>query len=307
MSRPVTGKHRLEYAGFVVLRTVLRILPESLALGVGEALGLLAGSAFRIRRRVVDANLALAFPEADRRWRARVARGCFRHLGREAAALFRLGSRSPQWVRDATEVEGLEALRDALAEGRGVVVVTGHLGSWEMGGAALTTRGIALEPVALVQANPLFDRELTATRERFGLRLILRGHAPKEVMRSLRRGRAPALVADQNARHASVFIDFFGVPAATFRGPALFALRSGAPLFHAVCLRTSRHPQRYRLVLEEVAIEATGDLEHDVGVVTKAHVALLERWIRRAPDQYFWQHKRWKTRPPDDPPGNAEG
>lgn len=298
MSRPVTGRHRVEYAAFVVVRTLVRLLPEAVALGMGEALGWVAGTVFRIRRGVVDANLARAFPERTGAWRAGVARRSYRHLGREATAMFRLGPRSVGWVREATEVEGLQALRDAVAAGRGAVMVTGHLGSWEMGGAALAVRGVPIEAVALVQANPLFDRDLVDARRALGIELILRGDASREVLRSLRRGRVPALVADQNARHAPLFVDFFGEPAATFRGPALFALRTGAPLFLGICLRTSRHPQRYRVVLQEVSVPLTGHVEGDTARLTEAWVGLLETWIRKAPEQYFWQHQRWKTRPP---------
>jgi KDO2-lipid IV(A) lauroyltransferase len=123
----------------------------------------------------------------------------------------------------------------------------------------------------------------------------------------VREGRVAALVADQNARRGGIFVDFFGVPAATFRGPALFAVRTGAPLFVAVALRTSRHPQRYRVVLQEVTATRSGDPERDVARLTAAHTADLERWVRSAPEQYFWQHKRWKTRPSADAEAASHG
>lgn len=297
MSRPVTFRHRLEYAGFRLLKGALTLLPEAVALGIGEALGWVAGRVLGIRRDVVDGNLALAFPERDVAWRRRVASRSWRHLGREGAALFRMGALGPDEVRDATTVEGLELLEAALARGTGAIIVTGHLGSWEIGGAAVAVRGVPVDGVALVQANPLFDADLVESRNALGMRIVARGNAPREVLRSLAGNRVPALVADQNARRGGVFVDFFGHPAATYRGPALFSLRTGAPIFVGVCLRTSRHPQRYRVVLEPVSVEESGDLEADVARLTAAHTAVLERWVRRAPEQYFWPHKRWKTRP----------
>jgi KDO2-lipid IV(A) lauroyltransferase len=286
---------------------VLGALPEPLALGFGELLGWIAGTVLRIRARTVRENLELAFPERDSGWRRRVARASYRHLGREGAATFRLGAATPERVRAATEVEGLERVRDAVAAGRGVVVVTGHLGNWEIGGAAVAVRGVPVDAVALVQANPLFDRELARTRARLGMRVIARGAAPREVLRSLRAGRLAALVADQNDRRGGLFVDFLGVAAATFRGPALFALRTGAPLFLGVALRRSRHPQRYRIVLEEVRVEPSGDLERDVERLTAAHADALARWVRAAPEQYFWQHRRWKTRPAQEGEGRDRG
>lgn len=298
MTRPIRLRHRVEYAAFRLVRAVLRVLPDGAALGLGEALGWAAGTLFRVRRSVVDENLARAFPERSARWRSRVARASYRHLGRESALVFLLGRDGPEWVRAATEVEGIEHLQRGVDAGVGAVLVTGHIGSWEMGGPAFSVRGLPIDPVAQTQGNPLFDRDLTEAREAMGLHLIRRGEAGREVLRSLRRGRVPALVADQNARRAPLFVDFFGVPAATFRGPALFALRTGAPLVVGACLRVSRHPQRYRVVVEEVSVPRTDDLDHDVERLTQAWTSVLERWVRYAPEQYFWQHKRWKTRPP---------
>ena len=298
MSRDVTARHRLEYVGFRGLRGLLRVLPESWALGFGELLGWLAGSVFRVRRGVVDDNLLHAFPERDASWRRRIARASYAHLGRESVAMFRLGKHTREWVEAATEVEGLEPLAAAVAEGTGGIVVTGHLGSWEMGGAAIAVRGMPVDAVALAQANPLFDRDLVVTRERLGMAVVRRGDATRAVLRSLRSGRVPALVADQNARRESLFVPFFGRLAATFRGPALFALRTGAPLFVGLCLRSSRRPQRYRVVIRRVTAPVSGDLDQDVRRLTEAWVAALEEGVRSAPEQYFWQHKRWKKRPP---------
>jgi KDO2-lipid IV(A) lauroyltransferase len=306
VSRPVTLRHRLEYAGFRLLKAGLTLLPEAVALGMGEALGWIAGRVLGIRRDVVARNLARAFPDRPAAWRRRVASRSWRHLGREGAAFFRMGALGPERVRRATTVEGMELLEAALERGNGAIVVTGHLGSWEIGGAAVAVRGIPVDGVALVQGNPLFDADLVASRRALGMRIITRGGAPREVLRSLARNRVPALVADQNARSSGVFVDFFGSPAATYRGPALFSLRAGAPIFLGVCLRTSRRPQRYRVVLEPVEVQVTGDLEQDTERLTAAHTAALERWVRRAPEQYFWPHKRWKTRPPD-PEAETEG
>lgn len=300
-------RHRAEYLGFRLLRGAFRLMPRSVALHLGEMVGWIAGAALGIRRRVVDANLRLAFPDRSERWRLRVARASYRHFGREAVMTFR-GSSRDELVK-VTEIVGLDAFGAAVAAGRGVVTVTGHLGNWEIGGAAAAARGIPVDAVALVQANPLFDRDLTEARNQLGMRMIRRGAASREVFRTLAAGRVAALVGDQNARASGVFVDFFGRPASTYRGPALFALRTGAPLFLGITIRTSRHPLRYRIVLEEVRVERSGDLEDDVRRLTAAHVAALERWVRAEPEQYFWQHQRWRTQPsaeageePEPPP-----
>ncbi|HEX9710768.1 MAG TPA: lysophospholipid acyltransferase family protein [Candidatus Thermoplasmatota archaeon] len=278
---------------------MLGALPEAVALEAGAALGWLAGVVFRVRRGVVDANLVRAFPHEDASWRRRVAVESYRHLGREAVMTFRLARSGPEDVIARTDVLGLASLVDA-ASTRGAVVATGHFGNWELGGSAVAARGVPLDVVAFRQRNRLFDEELVRTRGRLGMRVVTRGRAPREVLRSLRDGRITALVADQNAGRRGVFVDFFGHPASTARGPALFALRSGAALFTGFCLAMGGSPRRYVVHLEEVPVERNGDLEEDVLRLTRAHGERLERFIRRAPEQYFWQHNRWKTRPPGD-------
>jgi KDO2-lipid IV(A) lauroyltransferase len=300
-------RHALEYGLFRALTGVLRVLPEGVALGLGALLGRFAGSVLRIRRADVDHHLAMAFPDRDAAWRAGVARASYAHLGREAVSTFRLADLDAEAVRVRTTVDGLEELESALAEGKGAVIVTGHLGNWEVAGACLSARGIPLDVVAKGMANRRFGEDLAATRARLGMRVVDMAVAPREVLRSLRAGRAVALVADQNARDQAVFVPFFGVPAATFRGPALFALRAGAPIFVGTCVRVAGRKPAYRGWAKRIDFTPSGDLEADMLRLTEAHTAALEEAVRQAPEQYFWQHKRWKTRPPGERPGGGGG
>jgi len=295
VSRP-SLKHRLEYGLFRVLSAFLTALPDGVALRLGEGLGRVAGHVVRRRRVVVAENLARAFPDRPPAWRRRVAGDSWAHLGREAVAMLRMARLQPEDIVARTEVEGMDSLRSALAEGRGAVIVTGHLGSWEIGGAAVSARGIPIVAVAKPMANRRFDADLVATRARLGMEVVDTGAAPKRVLRALAKGRPIALVADQNAHANPVFVPFFGTPAATHRGPALFALRARAPVFVGVCVRLPGPGSRYRVTLERIDVAPTGELERDVERLTAAHTALLEEAVRRTPEQYFWQHNRWKRR-----------
>lgn len=289
--------HRLEYGLFRAVIALVASLPEGASLGLGAALGWLGGSVLRIRRADVDGHLALAFPEESPAWRRRVARASYAHLGREAVSTFRVTARGPAEVVARTTMVGFDAFLAALAEGRGVVLVTGHMGNWELGGAAFSARGLPVDAVAKRMANRLFDASLEASRRRVGVRLVELSEAPRDALRSLRGGHVLGLIADQDAREHGIFVPFFGRDAATFRGPALFALRAGAPIFLGVSFREAGVPARYRVVVERVGFTPTGDLERDVRALTGAHAAALERAVRQAPEQYFWQHRRWKTRP----------
>lgn len=244
----------------------------------------------------MDRHLALAFPERRAPWRRRVGRASYRHLGREGVAALRLAELGPEAVVRRTEVTGLDRLREARETGGGGVVVTGHVGNWEIGGAAVAARGVPLAAVALRQANPLFDRDLVRMRERLGLRIVYKKDLPAGAMRVLRSGGLVAVLGDQNPIRGGISVDFFGQEAETARGPAVLALRAETPLFLGVALRTPGPEARYRVRIDEVPVERTGDLEGDVRRLVQSYTRRLEDVVRRAPEQYFWQHRRWKER-----------
>lgn len=300
-----TFRHRVEFALYRTLRGLVSIVPDRLALAMGDWLGWTAGVLLRVRRDVVEENLARAFPEESPSWRRRVARACYRHVGREGVATFMLANASPGRIREMTEIENLGELEAALADGTGLIMTTGHFGNWEMAGAALACRGLPIDAVVRIQNNPLFDGDLRETRGRLGLTLIPRDGAPKSILRSLRNGRLVALVADQNAR-AGLFVDFFGTPAATARGPAVLARRSGASLWCGVMTRVQVFPPRYRARFKRIDTSAEGSAgDDDVGPILQEIASAFEGWIREAPEQYFWQHKRWLTRPPEEQRGTG--
>lgn len=223
-------------------------------------------------------------------------------MGREAVFTFRLGGMDQEEVRRRVEVVGYDEVEKAVAQGNGVILSSGHFGNWEFAGAAAIVYGIPLEVVFQRQRNPLFNADIVANRNRLGIRLIDRKEAPKKVLRALRSGGVVGLIGDQNVRRGGVFVDFFGKPAATARGTALFALRTGAPIFFSMATRLPGSPLRYRVTFEPIEFTPTGDMERDVLRLTETHTKLLEDHVRRAPEQYFWQHRRWKTRPPGEIP-----
>ncbi len=286
-------RHRIEYAFLRLAAGCAGWLPERWTEGLGAAAGWVAGNVLLVRRRLVAANLARAFPERSSAWRARVARDSYRHLGRVAAAVFGLSRLAPGELRARSRVEGGEVLAEAVARGAGAVLVTGHLGNWEAGGGALACRGLPLDVVARPQNNPLFDRALARARRRLGMNVISRHEPVHALLRALRAGRVVALLADQNAHAGGLAVEFFGRPASTARGAALLSLRSGAPLVLGVALHDPAAAVPYRVVLERISVPPTGSLARDLESLTRAHVAALERWVRRHPSQYLWQHRRW--------------
>jgi KDO2-lipid IV(A) lauroyltransferase len=295
-----TVRHRLEYAGFRMARFALGMAPEAWAVRLAAGVGWLAGVLIRVRRRDVDAHLALAFPDASPAWRRAVARRSYMHLGREAVMLFRLPRWSTEEIVSRVDFVGLESLRAAAAEDRGVMLLTAHLGNWEIAGACIAASGLPIDVVGKGMANRRFEADLFATRERLGMRVIDMADAPRGVLRSLGRGRLAALLGDQNAHRNGIFIPFFGRDAATPRGPAVFALRRDVPVFVGFAIRQPGWGQRYSVDARRLDFHRTGDVETDTRALLAAYHAILEEAIVSAPDQYFWQHKRWKTRPPQE-------
>jgi KDO2-lipid IV(A) lauroyltransferase len=269
---------------------------------VGEWLGALGYRPFGIRRAVVERQVRAALPELSHAEVHRIARESYENLGRTAIETALLPGRSREQVLGMfSRVEGWDIVERAMARGRGVLFVTGHLGNWELAGSLVAAKGVPLEAVARRMQNPLFDRYLTDTRQSIGMSVIHDADAVRRVPRAMREQHAVAFLVDQGAVGlASTWVPFFGRFAKTPRGPAVFALRLAAPVIFGAALR--QPDGSYLMGFEEVQAEPTGDREADVDRIVAAYTATLERWVRRAPEQYFWHHRRWKHQRPGTPP-----
>lgn len=300
----MTGRARdlAELLPVRVAGAVVGGLPPGLARAAGAGLGTVAGSALRVRRSVVERQIGEAFPDRSREWVRRTASACYRHFGREVAEIARLGRHGtadlPRRIREAGAARSL--YRTTVGDGPGGIIVTGHLGNWEMAGALLAALGIPLAAVVKRQRNPRFDAWLRASRLRLGIEPIYMEDAYEAIPAALERQRGVALVADQDARLRGIFVTFLGRPASTFRGPARVALAEGVPLFFGAVVRD---PPEYRAILERVAVPEPGpEAEKEL---TQRWVSRLEHHVRRWPEQYFWFHRRWKTLPPGPPAGGV--
>jgi Kdo2-lipid IVA lauroyltransferase/acyltransferase len=295
---PITSAHRAEYAALRAASGALRGLGIRGASAVGARIGGLGFAPFKIRRGVAEEQIAKAFPELGADRVSAIARDSYENLGRTAMETMLLASRSREDVLALFgEVEGWHFVEERLAAGNGLMLASGHVGNWELGGAYLAARGLPISAVARHMANPLVDRYLTRTRERLGLNVIHDEQAVRRVPRAIREGGAVAFLVDQAAAGlASTWVPFFGRLAKTPRGPAVFALRLNAPIVFA---GVSRLPNgRFKFSFEPVEVARTGVTDTDVDAIVAAYTAKLERFVRTVPGQYMWQHRRWKHSPP---------
>lgn len=287
-------RHRIEYLFFQLFRRSVLALPLRLAQRLGSAVGRIAYRILRGRRRVALENLAYAFPELPANERERIARGSFRNYGIALMELLWFPRLNDAAIRRLVRPKNIELLREALGRGRGMVLLSGHFGNWELIALAMAyLSGLPFTIIVQTQSNHLVDGVINRHRCLFGNRVIPMGISVREIIRTLQEGGIVAIAPDQSGPMEGVFVDFFGRSVATHQGPAAFALRVGAPMVIGFMIRTT--DGTYDVVLEEVPLtDLPGGREEQVLEVTRRHTAALERYIRRYPDHWLWMHRRWK-------------
>lgn len=288
---PHTLSHYIQYLAIRVLFALFSLLPRRVRGVIGVALGWL-GYQLGLRKGVVLQNLRTAFPTLPHAGQATVARRCFEHFGTVATSLSLTARISQEDIGEWIFPEGLECMDQAVAGGKGGIVVSGHLGNWEIVGATCARRGYPVSFVVTTQRNKLVQEWLDNVRRNAGVEIIPRKQAIKGVLSALQRNRVVAILIDQDAHEDGVFVPFFGKLSSTPRGPAVFHLRTKAPL---IFMSSYRLPgEKYRFKLENIDIPEGADQEQIMGLLTSK----LEQAVRLAPEQWFWMHKRWKTPPP---------
>jgi KDO2-lipid IV(A) lauroyltransferase len=291
-------RHRLELAGARLLVALPRIFPLKMSVKLGGALGVLFFDVFRTRRRVTIENLDRAFGgEIGASDKIRIGRRSYVNFAKSIVEFASLGRLKKEDYVRLVRLDGLEHLREPLGRGQGVVAVTGHLGSWELLGAGVAARDLPVDFLVGEQTNSLVNDMMNDLRRSAGIGIIERGVAARGVFESLKRGRIVALLADQDARKAGIFVEFFRIPASTFQGPAQFAYRTGSPI--VCCYIVRRGDETHDAVIfPPIYPRQDADRDAEILRLTREHTKILEECVRRYPENYFWAHRRWKTKPP---------
>jgi Kdo2-lipid IVA lauroyltransferase/acyltransferase len=293
-----TVRTYLEFAVAWIIFNGLRFLPRRMALALGQGLGALARIVLPHLRRHAQANLQLAFPALDEQTRDKIEHGTFRNLGRALGEVTQFPKLNRTNIESVVEYEGLENYQQAVAQGRGVLLLTGHIGAWELSVYAHSIYGYPMSFLARRVDNPLVERLAEINRGRFGNRSIDKKGSLREVLKTLKAGGVVGILADLNsAREEGVFVEFFGRPACTTAGVATLALRTGAVVLPGYILWDEAR-QIHRLCFESpLETINTGNPKDDIVTNTARYAKVLEAVIRRHPDQWLWIHRRWKTRP----------
>jgi len=289
-------RHRLEYAVVQSTRLAAHLLPHRVALLAGGGLGWVAYLLDGRHRRVALTNLARAFPARSGRDRRRIARAVFAHLGRLLMGFLEFDGLSRDRMRGLIEIEGEDHIRQALAQQKGVLIVAGHFGFWEMHALGHSLLVGPMSVMARPLDNPLLNDLLERIRGATGTAVIHRRGGLRGVLRALSANQSVAFLIDQHVHGAdAVYVDFFEQPAATTSALASIALRTGAPVIPVFTLPLPRG--RYRLVYESPVEPPAPDEPDARRLFMQRCTDVLEMYVRRYPELWLWMHRRWREAP----------
>jgi KDO2-lipid IV(A) lauroyltransferase len=296
MATKGTIQTSIEYALARALLAIFGALPLPWSMKLGRAIGRL-GFWFPRLRGTAERNLEIAFPQLSEKERKRILHGCFENLGR-MLAVFSHFDDPPEKLKTLIHCDGIEHLEAAESSGRGVILFTGHIGAWELSSFALSLFDHPLSFLVRRIDNPKIEAMIDRTRTHLGNRTIDKRSAAREMLQILRGAGTLGILVDLNALdREAIFVDFFGVPASTTFLVAKLALRANAQVL-PVFSPWDEDRQRFVLKIDEpLQFQASGDETEDVRLLTQMFTSVVEKYVRRYPDQWLWIHRRWKTRP----------
>jgi KDO2-lipid IV(A) lauroyltransferase len=263
--------------------------------------GLITGGAYRLLgrlRRVGQRNLELALPDLSPKERKRILRSLFRNLGRHMVEFCRMSRYTPQNTAGWIRTEGLDFYRSAQARGKGVLILTGHLGTWELSSFYHSLMGFPMGMVIRRLDNKPLDAYVNSIRCLHGNRVLSKDDFARGLLTAMRMGETVGILMDTNMTPPQgIFVDFFGKQACTASGLARVAIKTGAAVLPGFMVWEEAE-RRYVLHFgPQLTFQKSGDEDADILAATQLCAKTTETWIRRYPDQWLWIHRRWKTRP----------
>jgi KDO2-lipid IV(A) lauroyltransferase len=291
-------RENLEFAVVWALVRLLGLLPRRAARGIGAGVGALAYRILPRLRSVGTRNLEIAFPEWSEAQRQEVLRKLYRNLGWELAEFCQMPGYTPENTRSFLRYDGLERYVAARDKGKGVLIVTGHLGAWELSSFYHSLMGHPMSMVIRRLDNAKVDQLVNGIRCLHGNRVLHKDDFARGLLGAMRHGESVGILMDTNMTPPQgVFVPYFGRLACTASGLARVALKTGATVLPGFMLWEDAE-QKYVLHFgEEIVFDRTGDDEADTVTNTAKCTAAIEAYVRQYPDQWLWVHRRWKTRP----------
>ena len=284
----------IEYLLFILIRWIAQQLSYRVVARIGGFLGAVVFRCTNFRKRITIDNLTKAFPLATPREIHNIALGAYRNYSTALMEMLWAGNKPREVLMGTVRVSNMEVFNRLFSQGRGLILLSGHYGNWEF--LVVPLRLHINQPLSMIfqhQQNRKIDTLISEMRCRFENALIPMGPSVREVIRTLKEGKIVLMLGDQSGPRESAIIDFFGRPTATRRGPAVFCLKTGAPI--AMVFMVRQPDGTYVATFETVDMTGLNCYsEENVVELTRRHTAILETYIRRHPDHWLWMHKRWK-------------
>lgn len=287
-------RHRLEYLGFLLLAFPFYYLPRSISLSLGKALGLFMAYIIPIRRKVVQSNLSRAFPQKSKMDISKLTVETYKHFGSFVSEFSRQDKYSENDLNNIIATHNKHLLDEAVQDGNGAIILIGHFGNWELLGRWLGVMNYPLRAIQQPQENPLVDQYIQQKRVTGKTEVISKHASISNFIRSLQSGGALLIAADQDARSNGIFVDFFGIPSSTARGAAVFAHKLQSPVLF--CFPIKNADNTYTFIFERLELHSTGTSQAIYSILQQ-YMNRLEFYVSQYPEQYFWFHRRWKTKP----------
>ncbi len=304
MSKKKVRNSWKDFAEYIVVAAFLRILailPYRLASDTGSLIGRLGYLLDKRHRNITLENLTRSFPGRNQEELAIISGKVFENLGRSVAEFAHIASHPPVYVKDMLDkwvtIEGKEHINNAIMKNKGVIYLGAHFGNWELLGQVLSENKCAFNVIARPIDNHRLNRIIISLRSVLGANVLSKKGVLRDMLKVIKKGGAVGILLDQNcSREEGVFVEYFGQTAAANKGLALIAMKSGASVIPVFIVR--EHKYRHRVVyLPEIDIKRSEDLDRDVGTYTQKFTSIIEAFVRDHPEQWFWMHRRWKTRP----------
>ncbi len=296
--RQISLRERLENLALQSVAGAVGILPRRAARAVGAGLGAAAWVLLGRLRRVGLQNLELAMPEKTPAEREAILRGVFRSLGWQIGEFCKMSRYTADEASKFIRYDGLENYLAAREKGKGVLVLTGHLGAWELSSFYHSLMGYPMSLVIRRLDNPLVDAFVNRIRCLHGNRVIHKDDFARGLLSSMHRGETVGILMDTNMTPPQgIFVPYFGVEACTASGLARVALHSGAAVLPGFLVWEAAEKKYVLHFGKELELIRTGNLGSDILANTALFTATIEAYVRRYPEQWLWVHRRWKTRP----------
>jgi Kdo2-lipid IVA lauroyltransferase/acyltransferase len=290
---------RVEYAAYRAAARALRSASDGAVIRWGARIGNLARAVVRRRDHLAMRNLRMVFPDMAEAERRRILDDCWRHFGRETLEGIRMQHLTAEEIAERCPMVNTELLDEALARGKGMILISAHYGGWEVAGLAITSRLRNVRTVARPLDNEYLERDLLRIRAQTGAAVVDRRHAARPLFKTLSENGVVIILPDQAVQpREGVLVPFLGRPAWTTDAPAKMALRLGSTIVFAFCIPDGL---RHRLEFEEpIHIDQLSDGEKDAVALTGRINETISRRIRAHPELWLWMHDRWKGTNPGE-------